>query len=104
METVDFFPDCIVCGDDVLCSYTMTWLDKAEIQVPEDIMVASFYDSSLLERYGCVSAIQVDATKVGRTAVSVLMKMLAGEHVEDRNNVEYSFLLKDIAEVETDPD
>ena len=104
METVDFFPDCIICGDDLLCSYTMTWLDKAEIQVPEDIMVASFYDSSLLERYGCVSAIQVDATKVGRTSVSVLMRMLAGEHVEDKNNVEYSFLLKDNADVENDSD
>ena len=104
MESVSFLPDCIICGDDVLCSYTMNWLDKAEIQVPDDIMVASFYDSSLLERYGCVPAIQIDATKVGRTAVSVLMKMLAGEHVEDKNNVEYSFLLKDNDESENDSD
>ena len=104
METVDFFPDCILCGDDVLCSYTMTWLDKAEILVPEDIMVASFYDSSLLERYGCVSAIQVDATKVGRTAVSVLMRMLSGEQVDAKNSVEYSFLFKDKPEVEDTSD
>ena len=92
MDTVDFFADCIICGDDVLCSYTMTWLEKAEIQVPEDIMVASFYNSSLLERFGSVSAIQIDADRVGRTAVSVLMRKLAGEDVPEKNSVSYSFV------------
>ncbi|MCR4939935.1 MAG: LacI family transcriptional regulator [Treponemataceae bacterium] len=92
MENVSFLPDCIICGDDVLCSYTLNWLDKAEIQVPEELMVASFYNSNLLDRFTKVPAVDVDADMEGRTSVSVLMSMLKGERVEEKTRVDYSFI------------
>lgn len=95
MEASSLIPDCIICGDDVICSHTMNWLDKAELRVPEDVQVASFYNSSLLERYGTVHAIDVDAAKVGKAAAGCLLRLMSGDRVEERNWVSYSMIFRD---------
>ena len=41
--------DCIVCMDDGICNWALDKLRKEVISVPEQIRVASFYNSALLE-------------------------------------------------------
>ena len=109
-ETLDAFfgdgsafrPECIIAGDDMLCSYVMTYLGRKELSVPDDVKVASFYNSSLLEKYGSISAIDVNAPLLGKQAALLLLRMLSGEDVEERNSVEYGMLFKDSTAVTTD--
>ncbi len=91
----DFQPDCVIAADDVLCTYVMTWFERKKCRVPEDVRVASFYNSSLLEKYGRISAIDVNAPLVGKNAASLLLKMLGKEEVPVHNTVEYGLLFKD---------
>lgn len=91
----DFHPDCVIAADDVLCSYIMTWFERRKCRVPEDVRVASFYNSSLLEKYGRISAIDVNAPLVGKSAASLLLKMLDNQEIPVRNTVEYGMLFKD---------
>lgn len=91
----DFHPDCVIAADDVLCSYIMTWLERKKCRVPEDVCVASFYNSSLLEKYGRISAIDVNAPLVGKSAASLLLKMLDNQEIPFHNTVEYGMLFKD---------
>ena len=42
---------CIVCMDDMICSIVLQILDKEHVKVPEQMKVASFYDSTLLRNH-----------------------------------------------------
>ena len=41
--------DCILCMDDAVCGQVLRKLRQKEVRVPQDIKIASFYNSSVLE-------------------------------------------------------
>lgn len=82
--------ECIVSMDDFLCGLVLNALWQRQIAIPEQMQVASFYDSSMLEnRLPSVTSIRFDVEELGRKACEILLRMLAGEAVERRTLLGY---------------
>ncbi|HJD22143.1 MAG TPA: LacI family transcriptional regulator [Candidatus Gemmiger faecigallinarum] len=89
-------PDCLLCGDDRLAFDIMQELHARHIRVPQDLRVASLYDSELLKSMApSVSAVQFDAGRLGATACRMLLDILAGKQVELRQVEGYQVILRD---------
>jgi len=87
--------ECIVCMDDKICSTTLDILKKGEIRIPEDIKIASFYNSDILANYQPgISALQYEPKELGAKACSTLISYINGEKVPMKTLLSYEVLLK----------
>lgn len=87
--------DCLMCMDDCICSMTLSQLSSRGIRVPEEMSVASFYDSMLLEdNVPAVTSLHFDATGLGQIACSRLIRMLEGKPEEACSRPEYRIELR----------
>ncbi len=90
--------ECIVCMDDFLCGCVLNALQLRRIAVPQQVQVASFYDSSLLaNRLPAVTSIRFDVEELGRKACESLLRMLDGEKVERRMLLGYRVCMRESA-------
>lgn len=88
--------ECIVCMDDNICLNVLNALRKFEVRIPEDILVASFYNSSVLEEYyPPISCVNLDIQALARTASGVLYDLLQGKEAKKRILQGYEVLMKD---------
>ena len=88
--------DCILCGDDEIAFEVMRELRMRHILVPNDLRVASLYDSSMLASITpSVSAVQYDAEQLGKTACRMLLDRLAGKETVMRQLEGYQVILRD---------
>ena len=88
--------ECIVCMDDNICLNVLNALRKFEVRIPEDILVASFYNSSVLEEYyPPISCVNLDIQALARTASGVLYDLLQGKEAKKRILQGYEVLIKD---------
>lgn len=88
-------PDCILCMDDALTSFTMKYLNQQGVRVPEEVRVASMYDSSALsEMNPPVTALRFDAAQLGQTACTMLLDALEGKPGPDRIEQGYQLMLR----------
>lgn len=86
--------DCIVCMDDYICSRVIARLAERSIRVPDDVSVATFYSSMLLENNNpLITGLEFDAVKLGGIACQMLIDKLAGEQVEDYLSADYRLLM-----------
>lgn len=77
--------ECIICMDDFLCGCVLNALQQRQIAVPEQMQIASFYDSTTLaNRLPSVTSIRFDVEELGRKACELLLRMLDEEEVERR--------------------
>ena len=68
---------CLVCMDDRICSMALSLIHHRGLRIPQDIQVASFYDSFTLERYTpAITALRFDAQKLGAAACRMLLNQL----------------------------
>ena len=87
--------DCILCGDDEIAFEVMRELRTRHILVPNDLRVASLYDSSMLASITpSVSAVQYDAEQLGKTACRMLLDRLAGKEIVMRQLEGYQVILR----------
>lgn len=87
--------DCIICSDDLVCSRAMLRLEETGCRIPEDIKVASFYNSAFLESHNPpVTALSMDVQALGAAAAKNLMELIAGNPVERRKFIDYNIVLK----------
>lgn len=87
--------ECIVCMDDRVCGATLAKLRKENIHIPEDVKVASFYNSELLENnQPAITTLQYDPKELGAVACRTLFDMLEGKRVQNKQLVGYEVLLK----------
>lgn len=87
--------ECIVSMDDFLCGCVLNALQLRNVAVPEQVMVASFYDSTLLEnRSPSVTSIRFNVEELGQKACETLLAMLEGEAVEQRTLLGYEVRLR----------
>ncbi len=87
--------ECIVCADDLLCSRVISVLDERGYTVPDDIKIASFYNSTLLEsHHPSISTIKIDVKELGRMAGRKLIDMLQGVEVESKTLSSHEIVLK----------
>lgn len=88
--------DGIVCMDEAICNMTLSCLREKGIQIPEEIKLASFYDSKQLEHnMPPVTSLRFDAKGLGINACCALLELL-GENVEqERRPLNYQVILRE---------
>lgn len=87
--------ECIICGDDEICTMVMSRLQAEGYRIPKDIAVASLYNSSNLECYSpAVTALNVEATQMGNIVGKQLIQYLMGNPYEKRSVVDYDILFR----------
>lgn len=87
--------DCLLCMDDAICSMALQKLHDLGIEIPEDVKIASFHSSSMLQ-YNNVSitTLHFDSKEMGMTACRSLFDLIEGMEIEDRQLLPYELLLR----------
>ncbi len=87
---------CIISTDDYLCGCVLNCLQQKKIRVPEQIKVASFYNSSFLENYiPSVTSIRFDMEELGKTTCRTLLKIIEGEAVPGKTLLGYRISMRE---------
>lgn len=88
--------ECIICMDDFLCGYVLNKLNKNNIRIPEDIKVASFYNSSFLEHHQpAVTALKFDVQELGMACCNILMDCIDKKEIRQVTLLGYEVLMKE---------
>ena len=70
----------ILAMDDGLCLNALRYLDRKDLRIPEDVRIASLYDSEPLAQHNPpISALQFDASDLGRVTCRELLRCLRDE-------------------------
>lgn len=89
---------CVICMDDSICHLVLDKLSRDNILVPQDIKVASFYDSSILELNtstgSSITSIKFNIQEMGTTACNTLIRLIDGLPVPPVNLLGYNIVLK----------
>jgi DNA-binding LacI/PurR family transcriptional regulator len=87
--------ECVICGDDEVCTMIMSRLQAEGYRIPMDIAVASLYNSPNLECYSpAVTSVNVAASQMGNMAGKQLIQCLLGRKYETRTMVDYDILFR----------
>lgn len=87
--------ECVVCGDDIICAKVMTNLQAAGYRVPEDIAVASLYNSANLDYIvPPVTTVSMSAKRMGNMICKQMIQCLTGKEYQDRTKVDYEILVR----------
>lgn len=88
--------DCILCMDDGICAQTMRRLRQKHIKVPDQVRIASFYNSSVLENnVPTITSLSFDARELGMKACKNLLRQIEGEDTPNRTLLPYEVVLKE---------
>jgi len=88
--------DCLICMDDRICDTALMKLRKEGLRVPQDMKLASFYNSPILENaQPSITSLQYGPKELGVTACKTLIAMLHGEEVPQKTMLGYEVLLKE---------
>lgn len=80
--------DCIICMDDNICVELLNRLKKMNVAVPDEIKVASFFNSTLLEsNTPSITTLSFDVRKLGAVSARTLIDM-----IEKKNHVQVTLL------------
>lgn len=86
----------IICMDDVICNMALSSLREKKIRIPEQIKIASFYDSRNLEyNIPSVTSIRFDTVRLGKHACEKLLKILGENVEEDALPLNYQVILRE---------
>lgn len=88
--------DCIVCMDDAICMEVLYKLRREGISVPDQIRVASFYNSSMLETHDpSITSLDFDAKELGMLVCRTLLDMIEGQQVQKKTLLGYEVRLRE---------
>ena len=88
--------ECILCMDDGICQNVLNALDKKKVKVPDDVKVASFYNSSLLNNYQpAITSLQFDPRELGMVACKLLVDYIEGNEDKKKTHLGYELRLKE---------
>jgi DNA-binding LacI/PurR family transcriptional regulator len=87
--------ECIVCMDDRICHSALNKLHRDGISIPEDVKIASFYNSVMLENcQPAITSLYYDPKELGTVACRTLFDYIAGKEVEKKVLLGYEVILK----------
>lgn len=87
--------ECIICGDDVVCTRIMSRLQAKGYRIPRDIAIASLYDSQNLRCFTpAVTAVNVMGRKVGNMVARQMINCLQERAYDSKVMVAYEILLR----------
>ena len=88
--------ECILCMDDAICSQALRKLRQDHVKIPDDVRIASFYNSSVLENnIPGITSLTFDAKELGMTACKNLLSQVDGEELPDKVLLSYEVVLKE---------
>lgn len=88
--------DCAICMDDNLTEKFLMLSHAEGIRIPEDIRLASFYDSTILENaQPSITSLKFDEKLLGSTAASILFEKIEGRPAENKILTKYEVVLKE---------
>lgn len=86
----------IVCMDEQIASMMLAACREKGVRVPEDIRLASFYNSRALNHSSpAITAVDVDDRKIGYTAVRTLLEMIEGRDPKSQFLKNYKIILRE---------
>ena len=87
--------ECIICGDDILCTRIMSSLQAQGYRIPRDLAVASLYNSPNLDCFTpSVTAVNVSARQVGNMIARQMINFLTGKEYQKKTVVDYEILMR----------
>ena len=88
--------ECIVCMDDFVCTTALAKFKRDGVKIPDDIWVASFYNSPVLENnQPAITTLSYDPRGLGITACQNLLKVIDKEEIPLKTMLGYQVLLKE---------
>ena len=88
--------DCILCMDDAICSQVLRKLRQEHVKVPQQVKIASFYNSSVLENHiPSITSLSFNERELGMEACKNLLAQIQGDTVEAHKLLSYEVVLKD---------
>ena len=95
-DAINIGTDCILCMDDGICAQAMRRLRQKHVKVPNEVKVASFYNSSILENnVPTITSLSFDAKEIGIKACKNLLHQIEGEETAERTLLPYEVVLKE---------
>lgn len=87
--------ECIICGDDVICTRIMSSLQSQGYRIPRDVAVASLYNSPNLDCFTpSVTAVNVSARQVGNMIARQMISFLTGKEYQKKTIMDFEILLR----------
>jgi len=87
--------ECIICGDDVICTRVMSSLQAEGYRIPKDIAIASLYNSPNLDCFSpSITAVNVSARQVGNMISRQMINYLTGKEYQNRTIMDYEILMR----------
>ena len=87
--------ECVICGDDVICSRMMSRLQAEGYRIPLDIGIASLYNGATLDCFTpAVTAVNILARQQGVTIGKQMIHCLKGELYNKKTMLDYEILLR----------
>lgn len=87
--------ECVICGDDVICTRLMSKLQADGYRIPMDISIASLHNSSNLECFSpAVTSVSSSAKQAGILICKQLVNYLAGSACPKKTLMEYEILFR----------
>ena len=95
-EALERKVDCILCMDDAVCSRVLKMLREQHIKVPQEVKLASFYNSTILENsVPSITSLSFNAKELGMVACRTLLDLVEGTEVKARTLLPYEVVLKE---------
>lgn len=87
--------ECIVCGDDTLCTRIMSKLQAEGYRIPMDVAVASLYNSASLNCFTpSVTTVNISAKQMGSMVCKQLINCLNEKDYQQRSIMDYEILVR----------
>ncbi len=88
--------DCIACMDDSICSSVLNKLKKENISVPEQMKVASFFNSMILEsNLPSITSLSFDVKELGMVTCRTLIDIIEEKEIDNITLLGYEVVLKE---------
>ena len=92
--------DCIIGMDDAICEAILTNLVKRDANIPQDVKVASFFNSSLLEHnQPSVTSLKYNVEQLGVTACSTLLDLIEEKEVRPVTLLGFEVAMKESTKI-----
>lgn len=87
--------ECIISTDDRICTEVMDYLKIKHLTIPEDIKIASFYNSTILDNANpAITTLRYDPLELGSEACRVLLDKIDGKDVKQKTLMNYEVLMR----------
>lgn len=92
--------ECIVCMDDYICGCVLGKLGKERIRIPEDIKVASFYNSILLENsQSVITSLQFNVMELAAACCNTLLSHIDKKEVPGKTLLGYEVIIRESTQI-----